>query len=311
MLKNLLELESLEPRTRYRPEGEEIDGSFLFASRVFLLEAKWLAEPIPASALYGFKSKVDGKLVGTLGVFLSMSGYSDDAVDALVKGKELNLILFDVQDFEFSLSTPGGFTIALHKKLRAASEEGAVYLPITTKEVSVQQTNEGTRSSIEEVVADKPPAPDTLSFVCEGFVDQVILSELLARSMSDLLIQSRVRILAAGGKLNLAIIANTLSSEPNQQIIIVADADSNREETISIISRTLSDPLSIIMIVPEPTLEEAWLGVSRKDIPYSSISADFRRAINEKVETLDFESLRAKDDAFKVLWDVLSKQKRY
>ena len=51
--------------------------------KTYLLEAKWRKQPIPASDLYAFKGKVDGKLVGTIGVFISMSDYSADAIDAL------------------------------------------------------------------------------------------------------------------------------------------------------------------------------------------------------------------------------------
>src|SRR5450759_337008 len=82
LLNALLDQEGLNPRTRYRPKGEEIDGSFVLESRVFLLEAKWHTKPLPASAIYAFRGKVEGKLSGTLGVFISGSGYSSHAVDA-------------------------------------------------------------------------------------------------------------------------------------------------------------------------------------------------------------------------------------
>ena len=36
----LLENENLEPRTSFRPEGEEIDGSFFAFNKFFLLEMK-------------------------------------------------------------------------------------------------------------------------------------------------------------------------------------------------------------------------------------------------------------------------------
>ncbi len=47
-----------------------------------------------SSSLYQFKGKVEGKLTGTVGLFFSMSGYSTDAVQALLVGKDLNLVLF-------------------------------------------------------------------------------------------------------------------------------------------------------------------------------------------------------------------------
>lgn len=103
VLKGLLESEGLEPRSSYKSPGEQIDGSFYLDGGFLLLEAKWHADPIPASTLYQFKGKVDGKLVGTLGVFISMSGYSADAVDALIAGKSLNLILFTKEDMDAAI----------------------------------------------------------------------------------------------------------------------------------------------------------------------------------------------------------------
>lgn len=89
LLNAMLQNEKLEPRTSYKSLGEQIDGSFFLDGSVFLLEAKWHADPLPASTLYQFKGKVDGKLIGTIGIFISMSGYSEGAVDALSLGKRL------------------------------------------------------------------------------------------------------------------------------------------------------------------------------------------------------------------------------
>ena len=109
VLNRLLAHDGLEPRVSYKIEGEQIDGSFFFDSTVFLLEAKWHAEPLPASSIYQLRGKVDGKLVGTLGVFVSMSGYSEGTVDALTLGKSLNVILFDKQDIDAAIEHELGF----------------------------------------------------------------------------------------------------------------------------------------------------------------------------------------------------------
>jgi hypothetical protein len=129
VLHDLLQEEGLEPRLHYRPSGEEIDGSFVLHGRIFLLEAKWHNDPIPASALYAFKGKVDGKLVSTLGIFISISGYSRDAVDALMVGKDLNVVLFDGADIDACMDQNVGFKAVLGYKLRLASEIGLVYAP--------------------------------------------------------------------------------------------------------------------------------------------------------------------------------------
>lgn len=124
VIRNLLELEELAPKLNLRPTGEQIDGSFLLNDRTFLLEAKWRKDPIPASDLYAFRGKVDGKLVGTVGIFVSMSGYSEDAIDALKFGKEINLILFTGADLRLVADGRVTFKKAMQEKLRYAAEEG-------------------------------------------------------------------------------------------------------------------------------------------------------------------------------------------
>ena len=76
LLHKLLDAEGLRPKINLRPDGEEIDGSFEMDSRVYLLEAKWHKTPLPASSIYAFRGKIDGKLIGTVGVFISMSSFS-------------------------------------------------------------------------------------------------------------------------------------------------------------------------------------------------------------------------------------------
>jgi hypothetical protein len=126
-LKFLLRSEGLSPRTSFRPTGEQVDGSFECMNRYFLLEAKWQKQPIPASDLFTFRGKVEGKLLGTIGVFISISGYSHDAADALIKGKTLSVIMFDEKDMDASMDPKIGFKRVLIKKLRTASEEGVPY----------------------------------------------------------------------------------------------------------------------------------------------------------------------------------------
>ncbi|APE12542.1 hypothetical protein BO226_24570 (plasmid) [Rhodococcus sp. 2G] len=114
--------DGLKPRASYRPTGEEVDGSIWLDGRTYLFEAKWTSAAHPASSLYQFKGKVDGKLTGTIGLFFSMSGYSTDAVDALIAGKDLNLVLFDRADVDLVIKNRIGIAEAIRLKLRAAAE---------------------------------------------------------------------------------------------------------------------------------------------------------------------------------------------
>ncbi len=128
----ILKRERLSPRRRYRPSGEEIDGSFVLSDRVYLIELKWEQKKLPASTLYEFRGKVEGKLEGTLGVLISMSGYSNDAIDALVRGKTTNIILFDQADVEAIVGGKTWFRDLLRRKLRVAAERGLPYKPFKT-----------------------------------------------------------------------------------------------------------------------------------------------------------------------------------
>jgi hypothetical protein len=134
-LQLLLTEAGLEPRGGYRPVGEQIDGSFVLGGRMFLLEAKWVKDPVPASALYAFKGKVDGKLAGTIGIFISMSGFSDDAIEALRIGKDLNILL--ANDADVTQAARAGVSAMLLFKLRAAAEGGEVSASFAPRRVSL------------------------------------------------------------------------------------------------------------------------------------------------------------------------------
>ncbi|MET9262658.1 type I-E CRISPR-associated protein Cas6/Cse3/CasE [Amycolatopsis sp. NPDC004079] len=121
----------MSPRTSFRPKGEEIDGSFLFRGRPVLFEAKWLSKSVAASSVYQFKGKLDGKLIGTIGIFISMSGYSPDVMSSLASGKSLNVILLDGDDIKLlARSKAPSIEEALAYKIRAAAEEGIAFAPL-------------------------------------------------------------------------------------------------------------------------------------------------------------------------------------
>lgn len=248
-LKALLEADGLSPRIRIRPDGEEIDGSFVVNDRVFLLEAKWHAAPLPASSIYQFKGKVDGKLIGTLGVFISISGYGEDTVNALTLGKDLNVILFDRSDIEVAIAN--SFRTVLQNKLRAAAEEGIVYFPSNTTVAS-------SRSTEVQDVNEVEPADRNIHVIVEGSTDEKVLAELARRIIELEGLPANLRFFSAGGKQavgRLSSFAQTLA--PNSSLIVVADTDGDRQGTsISIMSALQGTNAQVVLIEPEL---EAWL----------------------------------------------------
>lgn len=134
LIYSVLKAENLKPRSGFKPEGEQIDGSFFWEGQTFLLEAKWVGNPLPASSIYSFKGKLDGKFHTTSGIFIAMNGYSDDVEDALKFGKSLNILLFDDNDMSLIFTGEVSFLKVLKFKLRQAGDTGSLQVPYKLKE---------------------------------------------------------------------------------------------------------------------------------------------------------------------------------
>jgi len=217
IIQAVLYRDDLKPRTHFRPEGEEVDGSFVLHHRTFLLEAKWRKDPRPASDLYAFRGKVDGKLVGTIGVFISMSGYSSDAIDALKYGKEINLILFNEQDFRLVCSGSISFAEAMERKLRYAAEEGQPFLPLAPNDATEVAAVDV--SDLVEVVI--PAAPERWDFILESEADGVGIGTVLERLGK----RDHVRIWVAGGQMAVPGLVRHLQAEQGHQVVAIIEAD--------------------------------------------------------------------------------------
>lgn len=95
--------------------------------RHFLLEAKWHERPTTASEVFAFQGKLRGKLLGTLGLFVSISDFADDAPLALAFGKEIDVLLADRSDIQLAFDPAHTFREMVRVKMRAAARTGSVY----------------------------------------------------------------------------------------------------------------------------------------------------------------------------------------
>jgi len=124
-LKGLFDTFSLEAKDPFRVKGEQIDGSFLLGTEIYLLEAKWQAQPIGAAELHTFHGKIEQKAAWTRGLFVSYSGFSQDGLSAFGRGKRVvcmdSLDLYEILDREIPLDK------ALETKVRRAAETGVVF----------------------------------------------------------------------------------------------------------------------------------------------------------------------------------------
>src|SRR5262249_20884850 len=123
-----------------------------------------------------FKGKVDGKFAETLGVFVSMSGYSEDCAEAVSHGKNLNILLFDDSDVE-AIADGVPFSRILEEKMFAAGQTGQIYLPWN----ELRQTQEIIETVNQEATSPPPskPAPMPMIVICEGPSDKLVIESLV------------------------------------------------------------------------------------------------------------------------------------
>lgn len=138
----LLSNAKLDPRSSYKRKGEQIDGSFFWQGQTFLLEAKWVRDPLPVSSIYMFKGKLDGKFHTTSGIFIAVNGFSPDVEDALRMGKSIKILLFDENDVRQLFTGEVDFLEMLRFKLRAAGDTGSVKVPYQLDKKAKQISND-------------------------------------------------------------------------------------------------------------------------------------------------------------------------
>jgi hypothetical protein len=97
ILRELFEVFDLDPKASFKIVGEQIDGAFTFDKTDYLLEAKWQKVPVCASDLDVLAGRLSRKLDNTLGLFLSINGFSPEGVQTHSSGRRL-MILMDGSD---------------------------------------------------------------------------------------------------------------------------------------------------------------------------------------------------------------------
>ncbi len=126
LLNELFHLFDMFPKAAFKITGEQIDGSFTFDNDDYILEAKWQKAQINAGDLYKFGGKISGKLKNTLGLFISLDGYSTECTEtgsSIVK----SMILMDGQDLMMVLDGRIRLNEMIFIKRRHASDTGEIY----------------------------------------------------------------------------------------------------------------------------------------------------------------------------------------
>jgi hypothetical protein len=129
LMYDLFELFDLDPKASFKNTGEQIDGAFSLENTDYLFEAKWQTVLVGVQELDGFAAKVRRKLDNTLGLFLSMNGFSPDGIKAHSVGRP-NVILMDGADLMAVLEERIDFVTLLVRKKKHAAQTGNIFLHV-------------------------------------------------------------------------------------------------------------------------------------------------------------------------------------
>lgn len=108
--------------------GEQIDGAMKFEGDNYIFEAKWHDVETACNALYVFAYKISGNTLYPRGLFFSMNGYTEEAVQRITHGKSPELLLFDAVDFVAVLEERINITKLLEEKIRYAQTRSMIYV---------------------------------------------------------------------------------------------------------------------------------------------------------------------------------------
>ena len=128
ILYDLFNLFELDPKSSFRRVGEQIDGDFVHTGDQFLLEAKWQAKQPNLADLRDLDGAVNSSLDNTLGLFISINGFSPEAITSYVQGNRPKIICMDGLDLVIVLEGNFDLVDLIKRKRDVASSKRLVFV---------------------------------------------------------------------------------------------------------------------------------------------------------------------------------------
>jgi hypothetical protein len=125
---DLLDYCEIQNRRPYVSAGRQIDGSLTLDGTTYLVELKFTGTQAGAQDVDSLRSKVDDKADNTMGIMVSISGYSSVAI-AQASGRKTALLLLDAMHLNLFLTGSMSFHEVILRVRRHASQTGEAYLP--------------------------------------------------------------------------------------------------------------------------------------------------------------------------------------
>jgi len=124
----LLDYCEITNRKPYKSDGRQIDGSLTLEGTTYLVELKFTKEQSGASDIDSLKAKVNKMADNTMGIMVSISGYSSVAIND-ASGSKTTLMLLDASHLYLFLAGSLKFEDIITRVRRHASQTGEAYLP--------------------------------------------------------------------------------------------------------------------------------------------------------------------------------------
>lgn len=124
---DLIEFSEITSRRPFKNEGREIDGSISIGDTTYLIECKFTKGQTGAPDIDTFRAKVESKADNTMGVFVSISGYTKVARNA-ASGRKTPLLLLDSGHLYRVLRGISSFKDLVERIRRHASQTSEAYL---------------------------------------------------------------------------------------------------------------------------------------------------------------------------------------
>ena len=125
---DLMDFFEVDNRRPYIVDGRQIDGSVTIDGTTYLVELKFTASQADASDIDSILKKVNDKADNTMGIMVSMSGFSSVAVKEASFSKS-PLLLLEHSHLYMVLGGIVTFPDAVRRIRRHSSQEGKAYLP--------------------------------------------------------------------------------------------------------------------------------------------------------------------------------------
>lgn len=130
-LKNEPNVKLVKGSSHTTDKSEQIDGAIKINSRMFLLEIKWVESGLAASDLYAFIGKIDNKLYGTLGIFISKEPLSDRFKNSLSRGRQQKVLILEGDDVKNLFEIKGHFANYIETVIEQLSSDCKIQYKIS------------------------------------------------------------------------------------------------------------------------------------------------------------------------------------